>query len=216
MDEQPGMSIAPRSVKAAGMHTPVSSRERILDSAAYLLRHRGLAGAKLGDIAERTGMLAPSLYHHFTSKEELVEAVLVEGIYRNTRHIVTQVEVLGPDADPLERLRAAVRAHVRFLVVGDDYSSAVTRVFNDLPDEIRRRVLAAYTGFDNYWRDLLLAAQRSGQARSALDATVVRKFLLAMLDSSSSWYRPGKLGPDEIADQACELFLGGFASPTRS
>ncbi|WP_336972568.1 TetR/AcrR family transcriptional regulator [Sphingobium aromaticiconvertens] len=189
-----------------------NGRTRILDSAATVLRQKGLAGAKLSEIAKGAGMLAPSIYHHFPSKDHLVEEVMMEGIYHNSRHIVARVEVLGPGARPLVRLRAAIVAHIDFLLSGDDYSSAVARVFDDLPDEMRRRVLAAYSSFDNYWRDLIVAAQADGSATAALDATVVRKFLIAMLESCSSWYRPGKLGPAQIAEQAADLLLHGFAN----
>lgn len=156
-------------------------------------------------------MLAPSLYHHFPSKDHLVEEVMLEGISRNTHFIVSRVEVLGPDAPPLQRLRAAIVAHVNFLLTGDDYSSAVARVFEDLPEEMKRRVIAAYSAFDNYWRDLIVAAQREGSASTALDATMVRKFLVAMLNSCSSWYRPGKLAPTQIAEQAADMVINGFA-----
>lgn len=190
-----------------------TSRSRILDATADLLRTRGLQGTKLSEVAKRAGMLAPSLYHHFDSKDQLIEEVLVEGCHRNTRYIVTQVEVLGSSASPLKRLEAAITAHLTFLLTGDQYSSAVSRVFQDLPDDMKRRVLAAYAGFDNYWRDLILAAHRSGVARSDLDPTVARKFLINMLDSTAEWYRPGPLEIPEIARQACHLFLHGFVQP---
>jgi AcrR family transcriptional regulator len=194
------------------MEQEVTGRTRILDSAATILRQRGLAGAKLSDIAKGAGMLAPSIYHHFASKDDLVEAVMMEGIYHNSHHIVARVEVLGPDTPPLLRLRTAITAHIDFLLTGDDYSSAVARVFEDLPAEMKGRVLAAYSSFDNYWRDLIVAAQADGSASNALDATVVRKFLIAMLDSCSSWYRPGKSAPAQIAEQAADLILNGFAA----
>lgn len=187
------------------------TRTRIMDAAAATLRAKGLAGAKLSEIAQVAGMLAPSLYHHFPSKDHLVEEVMLEGIYHNTRYIVSRVEVLGPDAPPITRLKAAILSHIDFLLTGDDYSSAVSRVFRDLPEDMRRRVLAAYSAFDNYWRDLIVAAQKEGSANSALDPTVVRKFLIAMLDSCSSWYRPGKLTPAQIADQAADMVIHGFA-----
>ena len=187
------------------------TRIRIMDAAAATLRAKGLAGAKLSEIAQIAGMLAPSLYHHFPSKDHLVEEVMLEGIYHNTRYIVARVEVLGPDAAPLIRLKAAIVAHIDFLLTGDDYSSAVSRVFKDLPEEMRLRVLAAYSAFDNYWRDLIVAAQKEGSASAAFDPTVVRKFLIAMLDSCSSWYRPGKLVPAQIAEQAAAMVIDGFA-----
>lgn len=182
-------------------------RKRILDSAAHVLRSKGLGATRLSEIAKGAGMLAPSIYHHFKSKDELVEQVMLAGIYNNTRHIVAKVEVLGPDTPPADRLRAAIIAHVEFLLTGDDFSSAVARVFGELPDEMRQRVLAAYATFDNYWRDLLVAASPKG---NDAQTTVARKFLISMLDSSPTWYRAGRLGPTQIANQAADLFLRGF------
>jgi len=202
-------------MKAAPGHsrnmTIDNSRTRILDSAARILRTRGLGGARLSEIAKLAGMLAPSLYHHFTSKDQIVEEVLLEGIYRNTQYIVARVEVLGPEAPSLVRLRTAIKSHIDYLLTGDDYSSAVARVFEDLPDEMKGRVLAAYSAFENYWRDLIVAAQRQGDADKSIEPAVARLFLIGMLNSCSSWYKPGKLGPDEIAEQAADLFIKGFA-----
>jgi len=189
------------------MNDSDSGRKRILDSAAFILRTKGLGAARLSEIAQGAGMLAPSIYHHFKSKDEVVEQVMLAGIYNNTRHIVAKVEVLGPDTPPAERLRAAIVAHVEFLLSGDDFSSAVARVFDDLPGEMKQRVLAAYATFDNYWRDLLAAASPSG---NDAQTTVARKFLIAMLDSCPTWYRAGRLGPSQIAAQAADLFLKGF------
>jgi AcrR family transcriptional regulator len=192
------------------------TRIRILDSAAKVLRTRGYAGTKLDEIAQLTGVLAPSLYYHFESKDQLVETVMVEGVYRNSRHIMSHVEVLGPGASELQRLEAAIKAHVVFLATGDDYSSAVARVFEELPEGMKQRVLAAYSSFHSYWRDLILAVQNSGGGRVSLDPTVTRKFLIAMLDSCGSWYREGKLSPEQIAQMACDIFLNGFATPQRN
>jgi AcrR family transcriptional regulator len=193
-----------------GMADRDNSRTRILDAAAATLRARGLANAKLSEIARIAGMLAPSLYHHFKSKDQLVEEVMMEGIYHNTRHIMSHVEILGSDASSIQRLETAIKSHIDFLLTGDDYSSAVARVFDDLPDDMKKRVVAAYSGFDNYWRDLIVSAQKDGSANADLDPTVVRKFLIAMLNSSSSWYRPGKLGPAQIAEQAADMVIKGF------
>lgn len=151
-------------------------------------------------------MLAPSIYHHFKSKNVLVEQVMLDGIYNNTKHIMAKVEVLGAHATPVDRLRAAIVAHVEYVLSGDDFSSAVARIFSELPDDMKDRVIAAYSSFDNYWRDLLVAASHD----VSIDPTVARKFLIAMLDSVPGWYRPGRLPPKQIASQAADLFLSGF------
>ena len=105
------------------MNNSDPSRTRILDAAARQLRTRGLTGAKLADIAQLAGMLAPSLYHHFPSKDHLVEEVMMEGIYRNTRFIVSKVEVLGNGASPLVFLHVAYNMKNVLLISGEVYTS---------------------------------------------------------------------------------------------
>lgn len=172
-----------------------------------------MMATKLSEIAAGAGMLAPSIYHHFKSKDVLVEHVMLEGIYKNTHYIVSAVESKAGGADPVTRLRTGICAHVEFLLSDDDYSAAVARVFPELPDEMRGRVLAAYTAFDNCWRDLIVAAHPEN---GHVDARVARKFLIAMLDSSPLWYRRGKLKPQMIAEQAANLFLNGYLSVSAS
>ena len=189
-----------------------ASRSRILDATAELLRTRGFQGTTLSEVARRAGMLAPSLYHYFSSKDQLVEEVLVQSCHRNTTFILVRIALLGPAASPLERLEAAITAHLTFLLTGDEYSAAASRVFRDLPEKVQRGVLTAYADFENCWRDLIVATRQAGTARADIDPTLARKFLIGMLDSAAEWYRPGHLEIEEIARQACRLFLDGLVA----
>lgn len=57
-------------------------RAAILDAALDLLAEEGYAGASLRKVAARVGIAQPSLYHHFATKEELVEHVIAAGAGR--------------------------------------------------------------------------------------------------------------------------------------
>ncbi|GAB2637950.1 transcriptional regulator AmtR [Gordonia jinhuaensis] len=51
-------------------------REEILDAAAELFTTHGYAGTSTRKIAEAVGMRQASLYHHFATKEDILEALL--------------------------------------------------------------------------------------------------------------------------------------------
>lgn len=53
-------------------------RQRILETAGRLFAERGYAATSVRDIADELGIANPSLYHHFSSKAELLEEVLRE------------------------------------------------------------------------------------------------------------------------------------------
>ena len=52
------------------------TRRRILDAAYKLFRRKGFTRVSMDDIAAATGVTKRTLYHHFTSKDALLGAVL--------------------------------------------------------------------------------------------------------------------------------------------
>src|SRR3954466_11794070 len=111
-----------RATLAPSRAQPDDTRRQILDAAAKLLRRNGYASTSLRDIAAATGMKAGSLYYHFASKEEIAETVMAEGIDL-VRAAVKQALVSRPaEADPLENIEIAVRAHLQALHESGDYA----------------------------------------------------------------------------------------------
>jgi|GEM_PF-666083 len=53
-----------------------STRQRILYAASVLLSLRGYAGTSIRSIGEAIGVRGPSIYHHFDSKDAIVEELL--------------------------------------------------------------------------------------------------------------------------------------------
>jgi AcrR family transcriptional regulator len=53
-----------------------SRREEILDESTRLFAERGYEGTSMGDLADRVGLRKASLFHHFTSKEALYDAMI--------------------------------------------------------------------------------------------------------------------------------------------
>jgi AcrR family transcriptional regulator len=206
---------------ARAQSTPPASksertRQRILDAAAQSFRRHGFASVTLKDIAARAELQAGSLYYHFDTKEDLVEAVLdvgVEGAFAATREAV---HALGPGADPVARLRAAIAAHVRVVLSDGAYASANLRILGQLPDAVRERHLKRQRAYGAFWQALFREAADAGAIRPDLDLSVVRMLTLGALNWSVEWYREGRRSPSEIAAHAATVVLDGIASTGRS
>ena len=52
------------------------TRESILEAAAQVFRQKGFHGASMQDIAEAVNLQKASLYHHVSSKQEILLALL--------------------------------------------------------------------------------------------------------------------------------------------
>ena len=56
----------------------MDTKQRILDEALTLFSEKGYANVFVGDIAERVGIKAPSLYKHYKSKRAIFDAIIEE------------------------------------------------------------------------------------------------------------------------------------------
>lgn len=79
------------------------SPERIVEAALELVAADGLAQLSTRRLGERLGCEAMSIYHHFPSKQHLLDALV--------DHVVGGFEWPDPALAPLERLRAAMHAY---------------------------------------------------------------------------------------------------------
>lgn len=95
------------TVRSRRLDYSESTREALVDSAVELFTRRGYAGTSLDEIARRARVTKGALYHHFSGKQALFEAVFeeVEG------SCATRVRdaVKGID-DPWEQARVGLGA----------------------------------------------------------------------------------------------------------
>ncbi|MFJ8827643.1 TetR/AcrR family transcriptional regulator [Streptomyces sp. NPDC102467] len=87
----------------------MSTRERILDAAAGILRTRGVAQATTKEIAHSSGVSEPTLYKYFGDKERLLLAVLEERVPGLSR-----VSVRPGEGDVEENLAELAHAALDF------------------------------------------------------------------------------------------------------
>lgn len=77
---------------------PLISKENAVEAALAVIDEHGVAGFGLNAVAQRLGVKAPSLYHHFANKDDLLSEValslLIEGV----------LPPIAPDPDWIEQI----------------------------------------------------------------------------------------------------------------
>lgn len=196
---------------------PIDSRKHILDCAARLFRTEGYASTSMRTIADAAGMRAASLYHHFPSKEHIVVEVLNRGVQSVSTEVHRSVEALGPAAKCEDVFTAAVSAHLRSLLELQDYTSANTRIFGQIPGHVREATLDVRAQYERFWTELLQRCVRQGVFRSKPDIHLLRLFLIGSMNSTLEWYQQeGKHSVEEIAGELARLFLRGSGAKLRT
>ena len=122
-------SAARASARVVDLRRPVDTRDRVLQAAQALFAEFGYRGTSLRDIAKRIGVRAPSLLHHFPSKQQLYLAVLdqmFESLADAAAAIVWRHE------GRQERMRQAVGHTVDFIASHPDF---VRIMWKEMADE---------------------------------------------------------------------------------
>jgi AcrR family transcriptional regulator len=191
-------------------------RAEIVAIAGELFAAHGYAHTTVREIADAAGILSGSLYHHFDSKESMVEALLRDFLDRVGREYVA---VVSCGTDPVSTLRALVQ--VAFGALATDHAAVAVMLneYNVLVQHPRFAFLRdAVEATETLWVDVLDAGMRSGNFRDDVPAHAVYRFLRDAIWVSVRWYRPdGPQRPDAIADDYLTVLLGGLAArrPTR-
>lgn len=179
-------------------------REDLLRVCARLFREKGFDGTTVRDISGAAGMHSGSPFYHFSSKQEMLVAVMEQGLAEGLRKSEAVLEAPLP-AD--EKFRRLVRVHLGTLLEdGNDFIPVMLYEWRALTQANRRRVIALKDRYDALWQKMLDELAGSGHIEG--DAQLARLFILGAVNWSARWYRAGgRLSLDEVAAQAARLLL---------
>lgn len=171
---------------------------------ARLFREKGFDGTTIRDISGAAGMHSGSPFYHFPSKQEMLLAVMEQGLAEGLRR---SEAVLAARIEPEEKFRRLIRAHLgTILEEGNDFIPVMLYEWRALTPANRRRVIEMKDRYDALWQKVL--DELEGAGRVAGDAQLARLLVLGAVNWSAQWYRPGgRLSLDEIAAQATRLLL---------
>ncbi|KQY02499.1 TetR family transcriptional regulator [Mycobacterium sp. Root135] len=188
-----------------------SRRDELLELAAAMFAERGLRATTVRDIADSAGILSGSLYHHFKSKEQMVEEVLRDfldwlfGRYQ---------EIVEGETDPLKRVEGLFMAS--FEAIEDRHAQVVI-----YQDEAKR--LSSLPQFDfvdernreqrTMWVNVLKQGVAEGCFSADLDVDLVYRFIRDTTWVSVRWYQPGgPLTAEQVGRQYLAIVLGGITN----
>jgi AcrR family transcriptional regulator len=195
--------------RARGSYSPEVTKKAILDTALALFGERGFHATTVQAITEKANLTKGAFYHHFESKEEVLQqihaeyagemvagmrAVLAEAAHTTPleqlrRIIINAVVVLGR-----HRLHVAVFYQEFRFLSGDAYSNIRT-----LHDEQEAALL-----------DIIARAKAAGEVREEVDQQLLVFAISGMTAWIYQWYNPNGRRPlEEIAGDLADIVLDG-------
>lgn len=186
------------------------SEKRVLDAAAKIFRDHGYAGTTMRIIADEANMKAGSIYYHFGSKDQLLSAVLDQGITILIDSVKSALDELPEDASGRRRIEVAIYSHLATIIGIGDYTLASRRVLGQIPEEIREQNLKLRGSYVAIWHQILNEARKSGEIKSDTDLTLARLFILGALNWSAEWFEASGRSLVDVARSFSGLVLDGL------
>ena len=189
-------------------------RERILDRAGALFASKGVKPTTVREIGDAAGILSGSLYHHFASKEAIIEAILAR--YADDL-LVRHQDVVARTGDPEKQLAGLIRASFESL---DAHRNACAIFQNDynylrtLPkfDEQQAKIRQV----TQIWMKVLRDGAATGTFRADVEPRLFHHFAREAICNSVHWYPgDGRYQIDDVADACIRVLLGGYLSEPR-
>ncbi len=180
-------------------------RSQLTRQAARLFAERGYHGTSIGDLAAAMGVQKGSLYAHISSKQELLYETMREGA--GAFH--GALDALPEGAGASERIRLALRAHLRVVSEQLDVATVFVREWRYLQGERREEILAERRRYEERFRGLFREARELGELRTDLDETNAVLLALSAANWAYTWLEPGR-DTDELADRFYALLVDGM------
>lgn len=195
------------------MNENIGRRAELLQLAAELFAARGLRATTVRDIADSAGILSGSLYHHFRSKEAMVDEILtsfLDELFDGYRVIVDA----GMDS------RSALEALVVSSFNAIDTRHAAVAIYQAEAKHLVALPQFAYiakrnTEFRELWVGVLERGVQDGSFRSDLDIELGYRFIRDTVWVAVRWYRPGRaMTAEAVATQYLAIVLDGISVRT--
>lgn len=186
-------------------------RDELNRQAAKLFAERGYHGTSMGDLADVMGVRKASLYSLTESKHDLLLRTMRDG----ATAFHGALDAVPDDAPAVERLRAALRGHLRVVAEQLDVATVFMREWRYLEGEAYEEILASRRRYEERWRAVVRDGVEAGELRTDLDASALALLVLSAANWAYTWLRPGG-DTDAVADRFLALLVDGirgYATP---
>ncbi|GGP11323.1 TetR/AcrR family transcriptional regulator [Nonomuraea glycinis] len=210
-----GTATPAKRQRATSSGAASERRDHLVKLAAELFARKGFQATTVREIAEEAGILSGSLYHHFDSKETIVDEVLSTFLDDLIARYRAALETGG---DPRTVLSEMVRIGFGTL---EPHRAAITVMQNDWnylqQFERFNYLVKAEEEVEQMWVAQIKAGQGVGLFRPDVDAKLTYRMIRDTIWVAVRWFRPGgRLNTTGLAEHYITVLFDGLATGERT
>ncbi len=185
------------------------TRDEILLAASKIIAEKGFHATSMQEIAESVDLRKASLYHHVSSKQEILVALLDMALDL----LIEQLqEVVDQSLPARDKFILAMKVYLNTLITNRGLSSVLLLEHRSLDAKMHAKHVPQRDKFEALWRSIIDDGITSGEFVST-DSNLAIKQVLGIANWTIMWFQPdGPLSISDIAEKNAFLLLDGFSS----
>jgi AcrR family transcriptional regulator len=180
-------------------------RNELTRQAARLFAQKGYHGTSMGDLAAAMGVQKGSLYSLTESKQELLYETMRDG----AAAFHAGLDAIPENTSAAERIRLALRAHLRLVAEQLDMATVFIREWRYLEGGRREEIVSERRRYEERVRALFREGREHGELRTDLDDAAAALLVLSAANWAYTWLTPGR-DTDGLADAFAAILVDGI------
>lgn len=189
------------------MQGTLTRKDQITQVAQNMFREKGYSATSMRDLAKIIGIEPASLYSHIKSKEEILQEIccrIAEEFFQAINEAVRR------DAPADERLRQAIRSHVKIIVDNRDASAVFFHEWRFLNEPALSEFKRLRTRYEDIFKNILKDGMAFGLFKT-IDLNFLVYTIFSSMNHLHEWYKEGgSMGAGKIGDELAEVVLNGI------
>ncbi len=186
-----------------------SMKDKITSVAVDLFHQKGYFATSVSEIAGQCGIQKASIYYHYASKENIlfhIHKVTMEeltGYLRRNLDGLTDIE---------DRMRAAVRSHVRFHLHRQTETFIANSELRGLTPDHYQEIVGRRDEYEQIFQQIIRDGCECGLF-APVDVKILSYAILTLCNAGAIWFKPGgRMSVDAIADIYEAFVLRGLTT----
>lgn len=184
-----------------------SRRTEIIETAARMFRQKGFSATSTRDIARGLGMQSPSLYNHISSKQEILNELLLPLAEKYCRGIQ---DIFSAPLDPRAQLEKVIAEQIRITIDHTDAVALIPQEWVHLEGSHKEQFLHLREEYEKAFQQIL----RNGIAQGyfqPVNVEIATFSILSPLRFLHSWYRKNDhINPHVLEQELITQLVGGL------
>lgn len=186
-------------------------RRRMLTVSAEIFSRRGFRATSMNEIAAAVGLSKPTLYHYFSSKEEMLVRLYSDVLDES---LGMAREVVDRAPTPLDAVRELISSRVAYTCHNQDLLKVCFEEEHELPVQLAEQLLRRRRAYEDVF---LTALDGHLRANPSVDLGMPPKIWVNMCLGAANWtykwYRPsGPDTPEQLGDRIAAGLTAGIGA----